>query len=159
MSKECWLVVVAALADAEQSALAPVEYCLGPSPSQDTNSRPLRKAAPFADRRNDRGGDQWTMPGICRSLWQAASEDTICATSIFIATICCLSTIHSLQRIQVARQGHTHKTDFHRCSPLVHMVRLWASGLSNNAQAVRTDETVPAIRKPHDQVLFRVCRR
>jgi hypothetical protein len=30
--------VVAALADAEQSALAPVEYCLGPSPSQDTNS-------------------------------------------------------------------------------------------------------------------------
>ena len=28
ISKESWLVVVAALADAEQSALAPVELCL-----------------------------------------------------------------------------------------------------------------------------------
>jgi hypothetical protein len=62
--------------------------------------------------------------------------------------------------IQMARQGHTHKTDFHRCFPLVHMVRLSASGLSNNAQAVCTVmKLCPAIRNPHDQVLFRVCRR
>src|ERR1700750_1806092 len=32
-------------------ALPPVEYCLGSS--QAANSRPFRKAAPFADRRND----------------------------------------------------------------------------------------------------------
>src|ERR1700733_11809574 len=77
-------------------ALPPVECCRGTSPTQDANSRPFRKAAPLPMAATIAVATNGPMPGICLSRWQAGSEEAICSTSRFIATICRSRSFHSL---------------------------------------------------------------
>jgi len=86
---------IAALADAVQLLLAPVEYCRGTTPTQAAKSRPRRKAEPLLMAATVAVETSGPKPGICRSCRQRASSLLMRSISSVIAWISVSVCFHS----------------------------------------------------------------